>query len=516
MFYSVANINLFNAKVIVMFIDEIKQLVDDLTLDDVDGVVIYTDGSYDPFTHLTGGGIHGYTYKKEVPKRGLGLGKWKSTESGYTAEGESSVSVVEYIDAVVSLARGTNNTAELNTGIAGLFIAAELGRRGVKNVHFRIDSKYVIEGIKTYVDHWEKNNWLKANGQSPANIEMWQTALKIRKEVEQLGINYDLTWVKGHEGEPGNETADNSADIGRILNDNLVDLSITISKSDSKGYWKVDVTDKISLIAGNLLIFDAVYTTKDCKRFTVYSNEKNDISTYGIPDNSASYGVVELKEPPIYINKVIEHQHNSLSEDLKNSVGTSLYYHLNLRNTFSPSTLALYNRHGVKTLTPSTKYDELRLLKKETPITEILYPVRFAIDGFGLHQSLGIILDQFIEDKFKNNIFFTYIEVTPYVYSMNETAKNKTYKLRPELDSATGRLDLLSHFPELKTDVGLNPLILSFGSDMPRREIVASAAKLNPKAYVVHWNDGGSFKRAFILETDEGIGIWHNPWRSVL
>lgn len=501
-----------------MFDSELKTLSSDLSKE-ADGIVIYTDGSHSSNFNLTGGGIHGYTYKKEKPKRGLGLGKWKATPKGYSAEAteDELVTVVDYFDGILSLAVGTNNTAELKTGVAGLELVSEASDNGIKNANILMDSRYVIDGIEKHIDKWVANDWLKPNGAPLLNTEVWKSAYETKNKLKENKVEYTIEWIKGHTGNPGNETADVNSKIGRVLNpyDSSVtqEVSGTFTRSDPQGYWKVDTSDKVSVLAGTSLIFDVRSVSDKATRFFAFTNGDSDSSMYGIHDNTACYGVVELKESPSLINSIMQRQKTVC----KNSdPDISLFYQLHMRNAFSPKTLSNVKKYGTKVLTSSTKYKELKLLGDGSTITEILYPVRFAVDGVMLHQSLSEILDGFLKDKLESSDVFNVIDITDHVYLMVEEGKKKVCKIREELNSSNSSLDLSEHYPDIKTDYGFNPLLLSFGSDLPRREIVAGAAKLEPKAYIIHWEDSGSFKRSFVLETTEGTSIWHNPWRSVL
>lgn len=500
-----------------MFNDEIKSLVLDLSKE-VDGVVVYTDGSHEGSFNLTGGGIHGYTYKNDKPKRGLGLGKWKATKKGYSdTDVEEPVTVVEYFDGILSLGQGTNNTAELKTGALSLEIVNELSEAGIKNAQVMMDSKYVIDGIVQYVDKWAEQNWIKQNGSPLMNTDIWKAAYDTKNKLKDNNVTYSIDWVKGHSGDPGNESADVNATIGRVLNsinkDEETRDDVTFAVSEAQGYWKTDVSDKVSLLTGTSIIFDSKNYDPECRRFHVFSNEQTDTSMYGISDNTACYGVIELSEPPSFINAIIERQKSVLKNidpDL------SMFYQLHIRNAFSPKNLGIIKKHGTRVLTSGSKYKELRLFGSGSSITEILYPIRFAVDGITIHQALSVLLDEFIDTKFEFSKVYKLVDITEHVYDMTDDGKKKICKLKEELNSSSGHLDLSKHCPDIKTDYGFNPLVLSFGSDLPRREIVSGAAKLNPKAHLLHWEDSGSFKRAFVLETDEGVSIWHNPWRSVL
>jgi ribonuclease HI len=65
------------------------------------------------------------------------------------------------------------------------------------------DSKYVMNGIQTWLPGWKKNNW-KTSGKKPVkNKELW-------KQLDELCQQHkvDWNWVKGHAGNIGNERVD--------------------------------------------------------------------------------------------------------------------------------------------------------------------------------------------------------------------------------------------------------------------------------------------------------------------
>ena len=52
----------------------------------------------------------------------------------------------------------TNNKMELKAAIEGLKLLKE-----PCNVNLTTDSKYVMQGITTWIDNWKKNNWKNAS-----------------------------------------------------------------------------------------------------------------------------------------------------------------------------------------------------------------------------------------------------------------------------------------------------------------------------------------------------------------
>ena len=98
----------------------------------------------------------------------------------------------------------TNNQMELTAVISAL---SALKRPCPIILH--TDSSYVKNGITQWVHGWKRNGWCTADKKPVKNVELWQRldALASRFEIE-------WRWVKGHNGDPGNEKADELANLG--------------------------------------------------------------------------------------------------------------------------------------------------------------------------------------------------------------------------------------------------------------------------------------------------------------
>ena len=98
----------------------------------------------------------------------------------------------------------TNNKMELTAAIMAL---KEI-REPCKIILYT-DSKYVLQGIEEWIHNWKKKGWRGANKKPVKNIELW-------KELDELRDEHNIKWiwVKGHSGDPGNETADMLANKG--------------------------------------------------------------------------------------------------------------------------------------------------------------------------------------------------------------------------------------------------------------------------------------------------------------
>jgi ribonuclease HI len=95
----------------------------------------------------------------------------------------------------------TNNRMELMGAISGLEALTRPCR-----VKLHTDSKYVLDGATKWIHGWKKNGWRTADKKPVKNIELWQ-----RLDAARDGHHVDWIWVKGHDGHPENERADQLA-----------------------------------------------------------------------------------------------------------------------------------------------------------------------------------------------------------------------------------------------------------------------------------------------------------------
>lgn len=106
----------------------------------------------------------------------------------------------------------TNNKMELSGPLKGLEeLLSVLPARGrdplLSKVKVITDSKYVVEGMKSWVQGWKARGWKKADNKAPENLELWQSLDEIRNHFMQV----EWMWVKGHAGHPQNEYCDRKA-----------------------------------------------------------------------------------------------------------------------------------------------------------------------------------------------------------------------------------------------------------------------------------------------------------------
>lgn len=101
----------------------------------------------------------------------------------------------------------TNNRMELTAVIQGL--------RALKmpcDVVVTTDSRYIVDAFqKKWLVSWQRNGWKTASKQPVKNIELW-------KDLLEAAASHRVAWqwIRGHNGHPENELADQLAVAARL------------------------------------------------------------------------------------------------------------------------------------------------------------------------------------------------------------------------------------------------------------------------------------------------------------
>jgi ribonuclease HI len=101
-------------------------------------------------------------------------------------------------------AHTTNNRMEL----MGAITALEALKRHC-HVRLHTDSKYVQQGISEWIHGWKQRGWKTADKKPVKNADLW---LLLEEQIGRHEVHWH--WVKGHAGHPGNERADELANLG--------------------------------------------------------------------------------------------------------------------------------------------------------------------------------------------------------------------------------------------------------------------------------------------------------------
>lgn len=98
----------------------------------------------------------------------------------------------------------TNNRMELTAVIRALE-SLEPGTRA----RLHTDSQYVQLGIRDWIHSWKKRGWKTADRKPVKNDDLW-------RRLDELAAAHEIEWlwVRGHDGNVGNERADELANLG--------------------------------------------------------------------------------------------------------------------------------------------------------------------------------------------------------------------------------------------------------------------------------------------------------------
>ena len=98
----------------------------------------------------------------------------------------------------------TNNRMELTAALEALKYFETM-----QSITLITDSKYVKDGIQSWIQNWKKNNWKNSAKKDVKNKDLWV-------QVDEYVLKHDVKWhwVKGHSGHEQNEIADQLANKG--------------------------------------------------------------------------------------------------------------------------------------------------------------------------------------------------------------------------------------------------------------------------------------------------------------
>jgi ribonuclease HI len=98
----------------------------------------------------------------------------------------------------------TNNRMEISAVIHAL---KALKQASVVDLY--TDSQYVQKGVSEWLAGWKARGWRTADKSPVKNVDLWQ-------ELDALLPLHEIQWhwVRGHNGHPGNELADQLANQG--------------------------------------------------------------------------------------------------------------------------------------------------------------------------------------------------------------------------------------------------------------------------------------------------------------
>ena len=124
-------------------------------------------------------------------------------------------------DLIGGEATTTNNRMELEAPLRALLRLSSQGYAGQLRV--RTDSQYVVKGLTEWRKGWERRQWRSSTGEPVKNMDLWKPLFAV---VDGFQGRATFEWVRGHNGNPGNERADRLAQEG-----------LQAARARGKGAW---------------------------------------------------------------------------------------------------------------------------------------------------------------------------------------------------------------------------------------------------------------------------------------
>jgi ribonuclease HI len=470
------------------------------------GAVIYADAGVRPVNPGCGGwGFHGYVYDITPPKKSMGPGSLALTASGYVPKSEKQVEVtpIKYFDAFGTIPHASNNGAEVLAAAQALHRLLEYG---LKTVTIKTDSKYVITGAMDYLPRWRENNWCKADGQTVSNLEHWKFFDQHLTSLRNTGAEISFEWVKGHNGDQGNEKADKYATIGALASgagENKVMTQIV----EAAEYWK-DEEESHPLIAHRSMYM--VTNPESIVKGEYYlGNHGKDDDLLGKRMADGSYSYIQLDKADPYIELLISKQMKvSQSEDNVVLVRLDELFKSNVRKDLMTFGEDMFVPAGNK----RHQTQDLKLVggSDEEPLSERLRPPLLAMRAVEAVNFLKGMFLAWKEDRLEG---VTVTDVTSFFYEdeikagkKGEEPKLVGKKIRSDFTSANSAVAI-----QAQSELGVEPLEIELviGIDIPHRNVFKRIEKLHPKITALVWKESEkAYRYATIIETDGGKSIW--------
>lgn len=470
-----------------------------------DGIVLYADGSFR--RNQAGWGVHGYAYA-DTPLTVKQSEKQLPTKTGYqVVELSASVTPVQTIDAYGPVPRTpTNNTAELQAAISAFGIAEQYE---TQSLLILTDSEYVRKNLDL-TKRWAKSNWLKADGQPYANKDYWQELVAARDSWCATGRAVEIKWVKGHNGNLGNERADTNARLGSggkpVEHTSTVTPSLTKVKLEEVNPL-IMKTRMLFTVDGNPPNFDGFYYFYHLGRLHKYGHKQDDTELdkirktdliLGRRNSEACYCVYKPKETEPYLETLKINHAAAFYRDVIDLgvVRLDVAYKANVREKIeSMGDRSLVHLESLKALV--TPRDEL--------VSITLDPPRLAMDAVARLNIMRRRLEEAMEKRLGEGTLA--LDVTDLLFEKVQSGKKEITKLHKTITSATQAVEYQTEIKGVKT-----VLKLVTGLDIPNRNALAKIAALDPKVTVLVVANGPmSYSFSTVFETDDGAAIYESP-----
>lgn len=491
-------------------------------------MVAYADAGTRPNPGWGGFGIHAYVYATGVTLKGVGLGNIVTSNQGYVPKDETTALVglstteevakklnnsnkyqvvpEHYVDYFSTLPgdRLTNNFCEMHAAKKAIEIAIQ---KDVKHLQIYSDSELTCKGINNNLDKWSKNGWLRADGLPIKNVEVWQQIKELVDFVRGTGMTFKIDWVRGHNGDIGNELADQLAtmavmqsQMGREVHRDII--------SPNDGYWKPQV-DRHPMVTSPKLYFNTSDRGSTPGTYYIGHHGKDD-DQLGNRSSDSHVAVVRLVEPVNVIETMRELQamYNSKSDRL---------YQMFLDRIFMPDHYRFLISHKEMAVQQPQGYRMDLNFVDGPPLTREFKPALIS----GRVVDDVTLLDDLLQ-KFKDkDSYITAINLTDILYDRTPKVQKKKeieegkpvemeYTLKKEFNVGIPSFDVMipnPFYPDLEFK-----LTVTVGLDILERNSLKRLEEMQPDVNLIIWKEGDqSFRFATVIQGQGCEGIWAAP-----
>lgn len=481
--------------------------------DDIQGCVLYADGSFR--RRNAGWGIHGYYYlgKEEKPKA---IDDHLLTKDGYVLKsvGGTTVTPAFFLDAFgcVDLHAQTNNTGEL----LGMLRALQVLIAKPMPALVLCDSKYVLDNLANNVHHWRAHNWItnKGNGEPVKNKELWDELETTYHKCMALNPSLKLQWIKGHSKDRGNDLADGNAKIG---SSGITEQVFFITSLEE--YTKESIAVETDpLITKTRLLFnigaqrplESTYYCYGLGSSNNYGHKQTDSKMdknrktdllLGKRISDAFFSVVKLNEHDLFLDSLIRRHQRMFDRDILELAVARL------DNAYKRDNLKRADTQGDRGF---ARDYELRgvMSPDDDLLTKTLTPPRLALDSVGIFVTLQRHLEEFVEGVDIPHQIKVDLTASWYERVGKSEAHMKT-KLKGHITNNLPAIAVAAEIGGVKTVIKL-----IFGIDIPVRNALSKLAAFNPKVTLLINHSGTAFSYETIIQTDTGCAIYQSPYRQ--
>lgn len=406
----------------------------------------------------------------------------------------------------------TNNRGEMKAIIRAMELVLE---NGWNNVAIFSDSEITVNGINIYYPNWVKNNWIKSDGNPVKNKDLWIELVDHIRKLKRKGVTWSIKWVKGHNGEDGNERADAAARKANALSlagnyEEFVEGNTETPEETEKPKKKTKKPKPKPyhpLICGNYLIdvvnrqdhkLNVYYTTTFAKETASAEDKKQGNAIrhrfLGVADPNRFEGVAVLKEPESIIEDLYKHQVEQVTSDY------AIPVLFNWRNIRSTKTWEVFHEVGMGCVKPNNKGD-LVFWEDDKEISFLVLTTRmawFAIDSMDIKYNL---IANYTNDPSQLELH----DVTDLFIDTNDKGKKEVKKVlqkqkRIDLKIEKKGVNIIIPMVQDKSIIDRNHLVRLLKQD---KEVSLKV--------VIHDQTETTFRWSLIVDSPSGIGCYNNP-----